>query len=181
MFQLVFIGTKFQLFLELVVLLVDLVGLLLLSGELLLESADVVLLGEELALEGGDFFAGVVILLLFWLFVLSFRSMFGVFLFMFFSSAAVRRMCSSIAFRFSPSSARVAALRSRRARFASLASFAASLCPFPTPGFVALAGKLQRSLEAQGRRCHRLCGQTVVPRPGQTRSDFAVLHMHREP
>ena len=68
-------------FLELDVLLVDLLSLLFLSGELLLESADVVLLGEELALEGGDFFAGVVILLLFWFFVFSFRSMFGFFLF----------------------------------------------------------------------------------------------------
>jgi len=80
-FQLIFIRTELELSFELVVLLVGILRLLLLSGEALLEAADVVLFGEELALEGGDFFVRVLMLWLLCLFVLHFLSMFGVFLF----------------------------------------------------------------------------------------------------
>lgn len=80
-FQLIFVRTELELLLELVVLLVNVVGLLLLSGKVLLKSADFVLFGKKLMLERSYFFAGGLMLWLFWLLVLGFRSVFDLFLF----------------------------------------------------------------------------------------------------
>lgn len=79
--QLIFVGTELKLLLELVVLLVDVVSLLLLSTEVLLKSADFVLFGKKLMLERSYFLAGGLMLWLFWLLVLSFRSVFDLLLF----------------------------------------------------------------------------------------------------
>lgn len=80
-FQLIFVGTELELLLELVVLLVDVVSLLLLSAEVLLKSANFVLFGKKLMLKRGYFLAGGLMLWLFWLLVLGFRSVFDLLLF----------------------------------------------------------------------------------------------------